>query len=63
MRVQMADVDGAVLSGVNLNEAISLYTQWLLYHGILPTPGRLLSLHDDLVAQWLYCTMAMGIPL
>ena len=26
MRVQMADADGAVLSGVNLNEAISLYT-------------------------------------
>ena len=26
MRVQMADADGAVLSGTNLNEAISLYT-------------------------------------
>ena len=26
MRVQMADANGAVLSGVNLNEAIGLYT-------------------------------------
>ena len=26
MRVQMADADGAVLSSVNLNEAISLYS-------------------------------------
>ena len=32
----------------------------LLYHGIHPTPELPLSILGDLVAQWLYYTMAMG---
>ena len=35
----------------------------LLYAGIHPTPGRLLSLQDDLVVQLLYSMMARAIPL
>ena len=48
MRVQMTDADGAVLSGVNLNESISLYTA-VSWH--LPYPwATTQSIHDDLVA-------------
>ena len=52
--MQMADADGAVLSGVNLNEAVSLYTAvswhssypWATTHSIRRFGGSMVILYD-----------------
>ena len=63
MRVQAADANGTVLSTTDLNEAIALHNYILLYAGIHPTPGLLLSLQDNSVVHFLYSMMARAIPL
>ena len=60
MRVQMADADGAVLSGVDLNEEISMYTT---VSDILPTWATTQSTRrfgGSMVVLYEYSTMAMG---